>query len=132
MFAEFKKFAMRGNVMDLAVGVIIGGAFGKIIGSMVNDMLMPIIGMLMGGINFLDLKYVIKEATETASESAILYGQFLQSIIDFILIALSVFFLVKFIQSLRQKEEEKPAPPPEPSAETLLLQEIRDILKTQS
>jgi large conductance mechanosensitive channel len=132
MFAEFKKFAMRGNVMDLAVGVIIGGAFGKIIGSMVNDMLMPIIGMLMGGINFLDLKYVIKEATETASESAILYGHFLQSIIDFILIALSVFFLVKFIQSLRQKEEEKPAPPPEPSAETLLLQEIRDILKTQS
>jgi large conductance mechanosensitive channel len=129
MLADFKKFALRGNVIDLAVGVIIGGAFGRIVSSLVADVIMPFLGALLGGRNMADLKYVIEPATETTVELAVLYGSFLQSIIDFILIALSIFLFVRIFQSMKKKEEEAPAPPPEPSAEELLLAEIRDIIK---
>ncbi|NLM43818.1 MAG: large conductance mechanosensitive channel protein MscL [Clostridiales bacterium] len=122
MLQEFKKFALRGNVLDLAIGVIIGGAFGKIVTSLVNDVLMPIIGLLLGGIDFSNLEITVKDA-------AIRYGAFLQSIVDFLIIAFSIFIFVKTINKMKKKEEEKPPTPPEPSKEELLLTEIRDILK---
>ena len=128
---EFKKFAIKGNIIDMAVGVIIGGAFGKIVTSLVNDVIMPSIGILLGGIDFKSLKYVITEATETTAESAILYGNFIQSVVDFLIIAISVFVFVKMIAGISKKKEETPAPPPappKPSAEETLLTEIRDIL----
>ena len=132
---EFKAFAMRGNVIDLAVGVVIGGAFGKITTSIVNDIIMPIIGVLTGGVNFNEWKIVLKEAVldatgaEVAKEVAITYGNTIAIIIDFIIIAFAVFCLVKGINSLHRKKEEEPAAPPAPSKEELLLTEIRDLLK---
>ncbi|MCQ4936099.1 large-conductance mechanosensitive channel protein MscL [Anaerotignum propionicum] len=126
MLQEFKKFALKGNVIDLAVGVIIGGAFGKIVTSLVNDVLMPILGLLLGGINFGDLKYVITPSVGNVPEVAILYGSFMQSIVDFLIISFSIFIFIKII-SVRKKEE-NPAPP-QPAAEVLLLEEIRDLLK---
>lgn len=129
MLKEFKEFAIKGNVIDLAVGVIIGGAFGKIVTSLVNDMLMPAIGVLLGGVNFTDLKYVITPASGDAAEVAILYGSFMQSVVDFLIIAFSVFMFVKFISSLKKKEPEAPPAPPAPSQEVVLLEEIRDLLK---
>ena len=150
---EFKAFAMRGNVIDLAVGVVIGGAFGKITTSIVNDIIMPFISILTGGINFSDWKIVLKEAVlgadgaEVAKEVAITYGNTIAIILDFIIIAFAVFCMVKALnamhakaEALRKKEEEEaaavaepPAPPapPEPSAEEKLLTEIRDLLKAQ-
>ena len=140
-FAEFKKFIARGNVMDMAVGVIIGGAFGKISTSLVNDVIMPGVSMLTGGVDFSAWKIVLKEAVvdasgaEVAAEVAIKYGSFLATILDFIIIAFAVFCLIKLINSLhRKKEEEAPAAPPappEPSAEEKLLTEIRDLLKNK-
>ena len=137
-FEEFKTFAMRGNVIDLAVGVVIGGAFGKITTSIVNDIIMPCISMLTGGINFADWKLVLKEAVanaegviDPATEVAIRYGNTIAIILDFIIIAFAVFCLVKGINSLHRKKEEpapEPAPEPEPSAEEKLLTEIRDLL----
>ncbi|MBO5918040.1 MAG: large-conductance mechanosensitive channel protein MscL [Oscillospiraceae bacterium] len=137
-FEEFKAFAMRGNVIDLAVGVVIGGAFGKITTSIVNDIIMPCISMLTGGVNFSDWKLVLKEAVanaegviDPATEVAILYGNTIAIIIDFIIIAFAVFCMVKAINSLHRKKEEpapEPAPEPEPSAEEKLLTEIRDLL----
>ncbi|NLL18382.1 MAG: large-conductance mechanosensitive channel protein MscL [Clostridia bacterium] len=129
MLKEFKEFAIKGNVIDLAVGVIIGGAFGKIVTSLVNDMLMPAIGVLLGGVNFTDLKYVITPASGDAAEVAILYGSFMQSVVDFLIIAFSVFMFVKFLSSLKKKEPEAPPAPPVPSQEVVLLEEIRDLLK---
>ena len=135
---EFKKFAMRGNVIDMAVGIIIGGAFGKIVSSIVADLIMPAVGLLVGGINFSDMKWVIKEAvldgeTEVSPEVAITYGNFVQVVIDFIIIAFAVFLLVKGVNALanaRKKEEEaKPAAPAAPPADIQLLTEIRDLLK---
>ncbi|WP_312060624.1 large-conductance mechanosensitive channel protein MscL [Anaerotignum sp.] len=126
MLQEFKKFALKGNVIDLAVGVIIGGAFGKIVTSLVNDVLMPILGLLLGGINFGDLKYVITPNVGNVPEVAILYGSFMQSIVDFLIISFSIFIFIKII-SVRKKEE-NPASP-QPAAEVLLLEEIRDLLK---
>ncbi len=128
---EFKEFAMRGNVMDMAVGVIIGGAFGKIVTSLVNDVIMPVIGCVVGGINFTDLKWVIKEAVEETPEVALLYGQFIQNVVDFLIIAFCIFMMIKVISRLTKKKEEAPAPAPapEPSAEEKLLTEIRDLLK---
>ena len=137
---EFKEFAVKGNVVDMAVGVIIGGAFGKIVTSVVNDIIMPPIGLLVGGVNFKDLKFVMKDAVLAADgtvETAAVtlnYGNFLQQTFDFLIIALSVFLMVRVISNLsRKKEEEKPAPAPapapEPSAEEKLLTEIRDLLK---
>ena len=140
---EFKQFAMKGNVMDMAVGVIIGGAFGKIVTSLVNDVLMPPIGVLMGGTDFSNLGIVIKkgvEATETmpaVAEVVWKYGAFIQQVVDFIILAFCVFMLVKVmnhLSNLRKKEEEAapapaPAPAPEPTKEEVLLTEIRDLLK---
>lgn len=137
-FDEFKKFAMRGNVIDLAVGVVIGGAFGKITTSIVNDIIMPIIGVLTGGLNFNDWKIILKQAVLDAEgavvnpEVAITFGNTIAVIIDFIIIAFAVFCLVKGINALHRKQEEAPAAPPappEPSAEEKLLTEIRDLLK---
>lgn len=131
MWNDFKKFAFKGNVIDMAVGVIIGGAFGKIVTSLVNDVIMPAIGILLGGVDFKSLKYVITEATETTPESAILYGNFIQSVVDFLIIAISVFVFIKIITGLSKKKEVAPPPPapPKPSAEETLLTEIRDLLK---
>jgi large conductance mechanosensitive channel len=129
MLKEFKEFAVRGPVIDLAVGVIIGGAFGKIVTSLVNDILMPLLGILIGGINFTDLKYVITPASGNAAEVAFMYGAFIQSVIDFLIISFSIFLFVKLVSSLKKKEPEPEPSPPEPSNEEILLQEIRDLLK---
>ena len=139
--AEFKQFIARGNVMDMAVGVIIGGAFGKISTSLVNDVIMPAVSMLTGGVDFSNWKLVLKAAVagadgviDASTEVAIRYGSFLATIIDFLIIAFAVFCLIKFLNSLHRKKEEAPAAPPappEPSAEEKLLTEIRDLLKEQ-
>ncbi len=129
---EFKEFAMRGNVMDMAVGVIIGGAFGKIVTSLVNDVIMPLVGLVVGGIDFTNLKWVFAEATEATPEAALMYGQFIQNVVDFLIIAFCIFLMIKGISKLTKKKEEapaEPAPAPEPSAEEKLLTEIRDLLK---
>ena len=137
-FEEFKQFAMRGNVIDLAVGVVIGGAFGKITTSIVNDIIMPFIGILTGGVNFSDWKWVLKEAVLDAegavqtAEVAITYGNTIAIILDFIIIAFAIFCMLKAINSLHKKKEEAPKAPPAPPAPTkeeLLLTEIRDLLK---
>lgn len=126
---EFKAFAMRGNVVDMAVGIIIGAAFGKIVSSIVNDIIMPPIGLLLGGVNFTDLKVVMKAATETAPAVTWNYGNFIQVTIDFLIVAFAVFLLIKAMNSLKKKEEAVPPPPPEPTKEESLLSEIRDLLK---
>ena len=136
---EFKAFAMRGNVVDMAVGVVVGGAFGKITNSLVNDIIMPAVSMLTGGINFSDWKFVLKEAVvengeEIAASVSINYGTLLSTILDFIILAFAVFCMVKFLNNLHRKKEEAPAEeptPPELSAEEKLLTEIRDLLKEQ-
>lgn len=132
MMQEFKEFAMKGNVVDLAVAVIVGGAFGKITTSLVNDVIMPPIGLLLGGVNFSELAITLKEATEEAAAVTINYGLFLQTIIDFIIIAFVIFMVIKGMNSAKRKKEEAPAAPaapPEPSNEEKLLTEIRDLLK---
>lgn len=126
---EFKEFALRGNVVDLAVGVIIGGAFGKIVSSLVGDVLMPPIGVLLGGVNFSDLAITIKEATDGAEAVVIKYGAFIQTVIDFLIIAFVIFMVIKAMNSLKKKEEAAPPAPPAPSNEEKLLAEIRDLLK---
>ena len=136
---EFKAFAVKGNAVDMAVGVIIGGAFGKIVSSIVDDLIMPPIGWLIGGVNFSDLKVelpklVVEGVEVTTAPATINYGNFIQTLLDFIIIAFCVFMLVKGINKLKKKEEEKPAAPapaPEPSAEEKLLTEIRDLLKNK-
>ena len=130
---EFKEFAMRGSVVDLAVGVVIGGAFGNIVTSLVNDVIMPPIGYLTGGMDFAELKYVIEPADEAneIAEVAIMYGNFLNVIIQFIIIAFCIFLVIKGINSMKRKEEEAPAAPPEPPKEEVLLTEIRDLLKSK-
>ena len=135
---DFKAFALKGNVVDMAVGVIIGGAFGKIVTSIVNNIIMPPIGVITGGVDFTDLKLVIKEAEksgdEVISEAVTLnYGQFIQDVVDFLIIAFCIFLMVKGIAALSRKKEEPaaPAPAPEPSAEEKLLTEIRDLLKSK-
>lgn len=132
--AEFKEFITRGNVMDMAVGIIVGGAFTAIVTSLVNDLLMPVIGVLFGGLDFSTLKYVVRAADEAAGieEAAIKYGSFIQAIVNFLLIAVVIFLMVKGINKMRRKKEEPapaPAPDPEPSEEVKLLTEIRDALK---
>lgn len=133
---DFKAFAMRGNVIDMAVGIIIGGAFGKIVSSLVADIIMPPIGLLVGGVNFTDLSWVMKPAeivdgVEKAAAVTLNYGKFLQATFDFIIIAFSIFVFIKLISKLNKKKEEAPAPPPAPTKEEVLLTEIRDILKKQ-
>ncbi len=126
MLKEFKKFAMKGNVMDMAIGVIIGAAFGKIVSSLVADIIMPPIGWLTGGVDFSKLVLTLKHATATASAITINYGIFINTIIDFVIIAFSIFIVIKQINKFKKKEEQKPT---EPSEEVLLLREIRDNLK---
>jgi large conductance mechanosensitive channel len=126
---EFKAFAMRGNVVDMAVGIIIGAAFGKIVSSVVSDIIMPPIGLLLGGVNFTDLKVVMKAATDAAPAVTWNYGNFLQVTFDFLIVAFAVFMLIKGINSLKKKEEAAPAAPPAPTKEETLLSEIRDLLK---
>jgi large conductance mechanosensitive channel len=129
MVKEFKTFAMRGNVVDMAVGIIIGGAFGKIVSSVVADVIMPPIGLLIGGVDFSNLAITIKKATDNAAAVTLNYGKFTQTIVDFVIIAFAIFMLVKVMNALKKKEEAAPATPPPPSKEETLLAEIRDILK---
>ena len=137
---EFKEFAVKGNVMDMAVGVIIGGAFGKIVTSVVNDIIMPPIGLLVGGVDFADMKLTMKQAVLDAAGEVVSpavtwnYGAFIQQVVDFTILAFCVFILVKLINSLNKKKEapapaSAPAPEPQPSKEEVLLTEIRDLLK---
>lgn len=128
---EFKKFISRGNVVDMAVGVIMGSTFTKIVTSLVNDVMMPTIGMLIGGTSFENFKYVIEPATETAAESAIYYGKFIQTIVDFVLVAIVVFAIVKLINSLHKKEEAPAAPagPTDAQITNDLLKENNELLK---
>lgn len=138
-FKEFKEFAMKGNVMDMAIGVVIGGAFGKIVTSLVNDILMPLVGALIGNVNFTTLSLTLRtpklnEAGEVVKEAVTLnYGNFIQVTIDFLIVALCIFLVMKGINKatslVKKQEEEAPAPAPEPSAEEKLLTEIRDLLK---
>ncbi|MHC1739424.1 MAG: large-conductance mechanosensitive channel protein MscL [Ignavibacteriaceae bacterium] len=125
---EFKAFAMQGNVVELAVAVIIGAAFGNIISSFVTDIIMPPIGLLLGGLDFKDLVFVLKTTAEGSPLVTLKYGQFVNALIDFIIIAFTIFMVVKGINSMKKKEEEKPAPPPAISKEVELLSEIRDLL----
>lgn len=137
MLQEFKAFAMRGNVVDMAVGIIIGGAFGKIITSVVNDIIMPPIGILIGGVDFADLKIVLKQAVvdaagvETAPAVAINYGLLVNNIINFLIIAFCIFMAIKAMNSMKKKEEAAPAAPPAPTKEEILLTEIRDALRSR-
>jgi large conductance mechanosensitive channel len=126
---EFKTFAVKGNVMDMAVGIIVGGAFGKIVSSFVSDVIMPPIGLLIGGVNFSDLAITLKEAVGTTAAVTMNYGKFIQTVIDFTIIAFAIFLVVKVMNSLKRKEEAAPAVPPPPSVEQQLLAEIRDLLK---
>lgn len=126
---EFKSFIMRGNVLDLAVAVIIGGAFGKIVTSFVSDVLMPPIGMLLGNVDFSDLKVVLKAATGDVPAVTLNYGSFVNTVIDFLIVGFSIFLVLKLYSKTQKKKEEAPAAPPAPSKEEVLLTEIRDILK---
>ncbi|WP_339804968.1 large-conductance mechanosensitive channel protein MscL [uncultured Marinobacter sp.] len=131
MMKEFKEFAVKGNVVDMAVGIIIGVAFGKIVSSFVADVLMPPIGLLIGGVDFSNLAIILREAADGGEAVAMRYGVFLQSVLDFIIVAFAVFLAVKALNSMRKKEAETPAQPPAPSAQEQLLMEIRDLLKNQ-
>ncbi|MDF1611602.1 MAG: large-conductance mechanosensitive channel protein MscL [Stygiobacter sp.] len=126
---EFKAFAMKGNVVDMAVGIIIGAAFGAIVTSLVNDVLMPPIGMLIGGIDFSDLSIKLSNPIVNSKPVEILYGKFLNTVINFIIVAFAIFMLVKALNKFKKKEEAKPSAPPAPSQEVVLLTEIRDLLK---
>lgn len=129
MVQEFKKFAMRGNVIDMAVGIVIGVAFGKIVSSFVADVVMPPLGLLLGGVDFKDLAIVLKDAIGDTPAVVIAYGQFIQTIVDFVIIAFVIFLVIKAMNSLKAKEEVAPSAPPAPSKEEILLTEIRDLLK---
>jgi len=131
MMKEFKEFAMKGNVVDMAVGIIIGAAFGKIVSSLVADVLMPPIGVLLGGVDFSGLVITVQHAVGDKPAVVIGYGKFIQTIIDFIIIAFAIFMVIKGINQFKRKEEEKPAAPPAPKKEEVLLTEIRDLLKQQ-
>lgn len=138
MMQEFKEFAMKGNVVDLAVGVIIGGAFGKIVGAMVEKILNPVIGLAIGGIDFGQLKIVLKNAVTdvtgkvTTPEVAIGYGELLNTIVQFVIVAFVLFLVIKSMNSMKRKQEEAPAAPPAPTTEETLLTEIRDLLKQRA
>lgn len=139
MLKEFKEFAMRGNVIDMAVGIIIGAAFGKIVTSFVNDVLMPPIGLLMGNVDFgnlfvnlsMDAAYPSVAAAEAAGAPIVKYGLFINTVIDFVIVAFAIFLVIRTLNRLKKKQEAAPAAPPAPSAEEKLLAEIRDLLKTR-
>ena len=128
---EFKSFAMRGNVMDMAVGIVIGVAFGKIVTSLVNDVIMPPIGLLMGGVDFSHLAVTLKAAVASEPAVTLKYGLLINTVIDFLIVVFAIFLVVKGMNALKRKKEEAPAVPPPPSAEERLLREIRDILKSK-
>jgi large conductance mechanosensitive channel len=132
MMKEFKEFAIKGNVVDMAVGIVIGAAFGKIVSSFVGDVIMPPIGVFLGGVDFSNLAFIVKAAVGEAPAVVISYGKFVQTMIDFTIIAFAIFMAVKVINSLKKKEEAAPAAPPEPSKEEVLLTEIRDLLKAKN
>lgn len=129
---EFKDFAMKGNVLDLAVALTIGGAFGKIVTSFVNDVLMPPVGLLLGNTDFTNLKIIIKAATEQTEAVTLNYGVFVNTVLDFIIVSWSIFMVVKIFNSLKKEEVAAPAEPPAPTKEEALLSEIRDILKEKN
>ncbi|WP_024298720.1 large-conductance mechanosensitive channel protein MscL [Methylomicrobium lacus] len=126
---EFKEFAIKGNAVDMSVGIVIGAAFGKIVSSLVADVVMPPIGVLVGGVDFTNLAITIKEASGDAPAVMLKYGSFLQAVVDFTIIAFAIFLVIKLINQLKKKQVEAPAPAPEPTKEELLLTEIRDLLK---
>lgn len=129
MLQEFKQFAMRGNVLDMAIGIIIGAAFGKIVSSFVADVIMPPIGILLGGVDFSNLAITLKQGSEGVAPVMLKYGVFINTVIDFIIIAFAIFMVVKAINSMKKKEEEKPAAPPAPTKSEILLEEIRNELR---
>ncbi len=129
MLQEFKEFAVRGNAVDMAVGIITGAAFGKIVSSIVDDVVMPPIGLILGGVDFSDLKFVLKDAVGDVPAVTLNWGKFVQTCLDFVIVAFAVFMLVKAINTLKRKQEA--APPPAPPADVALLTEIRDLLKTR-
>ena len=131
MMQEFKEFAVKGNVVDMAVGIIIGAAFGKIVSSFVADVIMPPIGVLVGGVDFSNLAITIKEAAGDTPAVMLKYGVFIQSVVDFTIVAFAIFIAVKLVNNLKKAEEAKPEAPPEPSKEEVLLTEIRDLLKKE-
>lgn len=128
---EFREFAMRGNVVDLAVGVIIGAAFGKIVSSLVSDIIMPPLGLLIGGVDFKQFSLVLRDAQGDIPAVIMHYGVFIQNIFDFVIVAFAIFMAIKLMNKMRRKQEDAPAEPPKPSAEETLLTEIRDLLKAQ-
>lgn len=132
LLKEFREFAMRGNVVDLAIGVIIGAAFGKIVSSLVADILMPPLGLLIGGVDFKKFHLVLREAEGTVPAVVMNYGSFIQSVFDFVIVAFAIFMAIRLMNKLRRRADEVPATPPAPSAEETLLTEIRDLLKQQS
>ena len=129
--SEFKEFAMKGNVVDLAVGVIIGAAFGKIVSSLVEDIIMPALGLLIGGVNFTDLAVTLKEAQGDIPAVVLKYGNFLQTVFDFMIVAFAIFLAIKAMNKLKRKQEVAPPAPPAPTEDVVLLTEIRDLLKTK-
>lgn len=132
MISEFKAFAVRGNVVDMAIGIILGAAFGKIVTSFVNDIIMPPIGLLVGGVDFSDLTVVLKKAVGETPAVTLNYGMFIQVVIDFLIVAFAIFMAIKAMNSLKKKQEAAPAAPPAPKKEEILLTEIRDLLKNKN
>ena len=129
---EFKEFAVKGNVIDMAVGIIIGAAFGKIVTSFVGDVIMPPLGVLIGGVDFSGLVFTLKDAVGESPAVVLSYGKFIQTVVDFAIVAFAIFLAIKAINTLKRKEEAKPSPPPAPSKEEVLLTEIRDLLKAKN
>ena len=129
MLKEFKAFAMRGNVVDMAVGIVIGAAFGKIVASLVNDVIMPPIGMMLGGVDFSEIIITLKQAVGETPAVTMNIGVFINTVIEFIIVAFAIFMVIKGMNAMKKKEEKKPAEPPKPSEEVVLLKEIRDSLK---
>ena len=132
MVKEFKEFIMRGNVMDLAVGIVIGAAFGKIVSSLVADLIMPPLGLLIGGVNFTELKVVLGPPLSGGEPVTLNYGNFIQVMFDFVIVAFAIFLVVKMVNRLKRKQAEAPAVPPAPTKDQVLLTEIRDLLKARS
>ena len=132
MMKEFKEFAAKGNMLDMAVGIIVGAAFGKIITSLVSDVLMPPVGLIIGGVDFKTLKLTLKQAVGDTAAVTLNYGVFIQTIVDFVIVAFAIFLLIKGVNAMRKKQEEAPAVPPAPPTQEVLLGEIRDLLKIRS
>ena len=132
MMKEFKEFAAKGNMLDMAVGIIVGAAFGKVISSLVSDVIMPPIGLIIGGVDFKALKLILKQAVGETAAVTLNYGVFIQTIVDFLIVAFAIFLLIKGVNAMRKKQEEAPAAAPAPSNQEILLGEIRDVLKSRS